>query len=126
VIVPAGAYREEHHKLETGGYYVRLYRVTGAVHVRGRLPSSARRVRRGRLPSSARRVRRARSATATASVAGSRSVKGRGWWCHPLFGNPDGLPPPCVSKTLLRRWEADWYLRAEKRREADFYGGSAA
>jgi hypothetical protein len=113
VIVPTGAYREEHHKLETGGYYVRLYRVTGAVHVRGRLPSSA------------RPTRRPRSATAKASVAGSRSVKGRGWWRHPLFGNPDGLPPPHVSVKRLRLWASASYLRWERRREADFYGRSA-
>jgi hypothetical protein len=99
---------------EPSGYCVRLYCVTGAVHVRGRLPSSA------------RPTRRPRSATATASVAGGRSVKGRGWWCHPLFGNPDGLPPPHFSRKRLRLWASASYLRWERRREADFYGGSAA
>jgi hypothetical protein len=114
-----GSYRGAYRVLQPSGFRVPMYRISGAVHTRSRLPSSA------------RPVRRPRSATAKASVAGSPSVKGQPWWGqpwwrHPLFGNPDGLPPPCVSETLLRRWKSPAFLIAEKSREAEFYRRSAA
>lgn len=113
VIVLVGSYRGAYRVLQPSGFQVPMYRVAGAVHVRGRLPSSA------------RPRRRPRSAKAKASVAGPPSVKGQGWWCHPLFGNPDGLPPPHVRDEVIQRWTSTAWLNEERHRENEFYGGPA-
>lgn len=90
VMAIAGAYAAR------SGYRVRLYVV-------------AARVRRVARPAHKQRPPGTRS-----SVKPRRSPR---WWQHPLFGNPNGLPPPGISRVRLRRMVSlDELMRQPKAR----------
>jgi hypothetical protein len=57
-----------------------------------------------------------RLAPVIVSVARNSRVKGRPWWQHPLFGTPDGKPPPGTSKRQRKWWRDPRFLIAEKER----------
>jgi hypothetical protein len=51
-------------------------------------------------------VRGAASHTALGVVGAVKPLSARRWWLHPLFGTPDGLPPPSLSAKDLDRWRS--------------------
>lgn len=54
--------------------------------------------------------------TVTSSVRRKAVVKGREWWKHGLFGNPNGEKSRLVSEEVLDRWRSDPWLWAENDR----------
>jgi len=55
-------------------------------------------------------------ASVTASVRRTRTVKPRFWWQHPLFGTPDGEPPPGTPRKQRKRWRSGLFRAYEKER----------
>jgi hypothetical protein len=109
VVAPAGSYRQSYGVLPRG-FRVPCFRVTVAVWL------GSRRLR------SAPPRRRLRSATHQASNAAHHKLKSLAWWQHPLFGHPDGLPPPGTSSEVRRRWRSGKHRKAEAQRSIVFYG----
>ncbi len=83
VIIRAGVYRQSYSNSIPSGWKVPLYRLAQDL---------------------TRRTKR------VASIRRPKRVKGQNlrWWEHPLFGTPDGRPPPLLS-ARLRAWrEPRW------------------
>jgi hypothetical protein len=59
-----------------------------------------------RLAAKVASVRPARRQRAIGGGAVVNPLPRRRWWEHPLFGNPDGRPPPHLSAARLRRMSA--------------------
>lgn len=78
VIVPAGSYRDRR-----SGYRVMLWAAAGR--------AATRVLRTPRVS-----IRR---------TSGTRRLRHAPWWAHPLFGNPDGRPPPGADRRTLQRWQ---------------------
>ena len=78
VLMPAGSFRQAYRTRGISGFKVALYRVLVLLAL----------LREKRL---------------SAGAGPSRPRGPRRWWEHPLFGNPDGLPPPEIRKARLRR-----------------------
>lgn len=54
-------------------------------------------------------------ASVTASVRRIRTVKARiPWWQHPLFGTPDGKPPPGTSDRQVKWWQSHLWRKGER------------
>ena len=51
-----------------------------------------------------------------ACIATRRKPSLRKWWMHPLFGNPDGLPPPGVGKRKRHQWVSNRHEVWERER----------
>jgi hypothetical protein len=113
VIVPLGSYRQA-YGINPGAYKVTLWIVTPIAWV-GTRPRSFAGPRK-----------RPRSATRTASVATPGQHKLDPWWQHPLFGNPDGRPPPGTKPKRLERWASQPHLAHEQRREREHEKATAA
>lgn len=56
-------------------------------------------------------------ASGTSSVRRSARVKAQPWWRHPLFGTPDGKPPPDTTKKQRKRWRSATFRAYEMERE---------
>jgi len=56
------------------------------------------------------------AASVTSSVRRTRVVKRSPWWQHPIFGTPDGKPPPGTSNRQRKWWRSSRFHAAEKRR----------
>jgi hypothetical protein len=52
----------------------------------------------------------------TSSVRKNSRVKPRAWWQHPLFGTPDGKPPPGTTKKQRKRWRSGLFRAYERER----------
>jgi hypothetical protein len=85
VLEPAGSYRQAYRTRGMSGFRVRLLRVAVSVQ---------------------RIVRGVRPRRFEASIGTGRRVEPvsrRRWWAHPLFGTPDGRPPPHLTAEAARR-----------------------
>ena len=79
VLTPAGSYRQVYRNGEgNSGYRVRLYTLTVAVLA-------------------------ARSKRAVGKRGAVKRSPTRRWWQHPLFGEPDGKPPPQLGRRRANR-----------------------
>jgi hypothetical protein len=83
IIEAVGSYRRAYSLRVPSGFRVLLYRLAVAATATGRRVRGA-----PHLP---------------ASVGRGGLVKRPRWWEHPLFGTPDGLPPPGISRRVARR-----------------------
>lgn len=92
VLDRAGSYRQAYRNTAgVSGYRVPLYKLARGVQGV---------VRHGRC----------RSALLQRPVGTARRVKAdprRRWWQHALFGSPDGLPPPDLTRVQRRRMRSD-------------------
>jgi hypothetical protein len=50
----------------------------------------------------------------TSSVRKNSRVKPRAWWQHPLFGTPDGKPPPGTSERQKLWWQSGLWRKGER------------
>ena len=55
-------------------------------------------------------------ASVTSSVRRTARVKPKFWWQHPLFGTPDGEPPPGSTKKQRKRWRSGLFRAYERER----------
>jgi len=79
IVARSGSYRQRYTTQGSSGYRVRLYRL---------------------LVGAGRAAPRKRAVGRRAGVKSPRRAR---WWAHPLFGDPNGLPPPHLPLAQLRR-----------------------